>query len=70
MGECMYGHLENDYDDVVTNTNWHDDMIPNKCQHEKSKISQCEKKKLEACMAQWLCTISMRKAETELGHYT
>lgn len=44
MGECMYVHLENDYDDVVTNTNWHDDMIPNKCQHEKSKISQCEKK--------------------------
>lgn len=45
MGECMYVHLENDYDDLVTNTNWHDDMIPNKCQHEKSKISQCEKKK-------------------------
>ncbi|KAL2495276.1 putative protein-like [Forsythia ovata] len=63
LSRGVHVHMEND-DDEVTNTRRRDDGTSNERRREEPKISKTEK--LEACMAQWSSTISMRNDETEL----
>ncbi|KAL2462253.1 Myb DNA-bind 3 domain-containing protein [Abeliophyllum distichum] len=64
LSRGVHVHVENDDDDEVTNTRRRDDGTSNERRRKEPKISKSGK--LEACMAQWSSTISMRNDETEL----
>ncbi|KAL2508324.1 L10-interacting MYB domain-containing protein-like [Forsythia ovata] len=64
LSSGVHVHVENDDDDEVTNTRCRSDGTSNERRRKEPKISKSGK--LEACMAQWSSTISMRNDETEL----
>ncbi|KAL2558407.1 uncharacterized protein Fot_03146 [Forsythia ovata] len=64
LSRGVHVHVENDDDGEVTNTRRRDNGTSNERRRKEPKISKSGK--LEACMAQWSSTISMRNDETEL----
>ncbi|KAL2549249.1 Uncharacterized protein Fot_10779 [Forsythia ovata] len=64
LSRGVHVHEENDDDEEVTNTRRRDNGTSNERRRKEPKISKSGK--LEACMAQWSSTISMRNDETEL----
>ncbi|KAL2544572.1 putative protein-like [Forsythia ovata] len=64
LSRRVHVYVENDDDDEVTNTRRRDNGTSNERRRKEPKISKSGK--LEACMAQWSSTISMRNDETEL----